>query len=339
MNRRCARMYSIFNIALNSDIPLPELPEIEMADTVINIEAGVDEDSIPKQPAWFHHWETPEGDVSISCAKLHDFYLLRFPELVDFVVSLPGDTVTYFPQAEVPPESIRHLLLDQVIPRILGQKGQLILHAAAVMMAEGQAIAFLGDSGWGKSTIASSFYKHGARLITDDCLLVETGANSIYCTPNYYGLRLFNDSAKAIFSKQYSFSDVSHYSQKKRVVLCGDEVKDTPSQVKLDAIFLLSDPTQQILPKKVTIKPVRGASEMMELIKQMFVLDVTDKKLVARQFENVGKFITGDLAIYRLDYPRDHSSLPIVRNAVHDILNRKSVLSHSVDVPSGQEVS
>ena len=78
---------------------------------------------------------------------------------------------------------------------------------------------------------------------------------------------------------------------------------------------------------------------MMALIKQMFVLDVTDKKLITRQFENVARVVTANLAIYRLNYPHDHSLLPTVRNAVQDILDRKVDLSLREDTPLGRDVS
>ena len=313
-------MYGIFNIALDSDISLPELPEVDMADTVISIHAGVDAKSIPEQPSWFHHWETPEGDVSISCAKLSDSYLLRFPDLVDFVISISCGTVTYFPQTEIPAETIRHLLLDQVIPRILGQRGQLILHAAAVVMPDGQAIAFLGDSGRGKSTLASSLHHNGARLITDDCLLLEEIGGQVVAIPNYYGLRLFNDSATAIFGEQSGDSPVAHYTAKKRLQLPDRIEPESATGFRLIAIFFLTDPDEYIECDFVQINPIKGVEEIMTMIEQAFLLDITDKSLIARQFNVVGRLVSSGIKIYQLEYPRKHSMLPHVCSRIEDIL-------------------
>ena len=313
-------MYGIFNIALDSDIPLPELSEVEMADIVITIQAGVDVNSIPEQPSWFHHWETPEGAVSISCAKLSDSYLLRFPKLVDFVISISFDTVTYFPQVEIPAETIRHLLLDQVIPRILGQRGQLILHAAAVVMPEGHAIAFLGDSGKGKSTLASSFYHNGARLITDDCLLLEEIDGQVVVIPNYYGLRLFNDSVNAIFGEQPGNSPVAHYTTKKRLQLPQRIGADPEKGFRLTSIFLLTDAGENIEYDFVQINPIKGVEEIMTMIEQAFLLDITDKPLIAHQFKVMGRVVSSGINIYRLEFPRKHSMLPQVRSRIEDIL-------------------
>ena len=315
-------MYAVFNIALDSEIPLPELPELETADTVIKVQAGVDAGSIPEQPSWFHHWENPEGAISISCAKLGEFYLLRFPELVDFIISIPANTISYFPRKGIPPETIRHLLLDQVLPRILGQKGKLILHAAAVVTPEGHAIAFLGDSGKGKSTLASSFHHNGARLITDDCLLLEIIDGQVVAIPNYYGLRLFNDSATAIFGEQPDSSPVAHYTQKRRLQLPSSITHEPETSFRLTSIFLFTDTDTDtdIEHDPVQINPIKGAEKIMAMIKQAFLLDITDMSLISRQFKDIGRLMSSDIKIYQLGYPRQHSMLPHVRSRIEDIL-------------------
>lgn len=313
-------MYAIFDIALDSDIPLPELPEIETAKTIISIRAGKTPDTIPKQPDWFHHWEDPDGEVCISIAKLRDGYLLRFPELADIVLSQCGDSLRYFPQPDIPVESIRHILLDQMIPRILGQRGRLVLHAAAVVMPEGQAIAFLGASGMGKSTLASSFHQNGARLITDDCLLLDEREKQLIAIPNYYGLRLSDDSATALFGDQSTRSPVAHYTSKSRLQLPSYSQPEPEAGRRLNAIFLLSDIDNNNEQERVHIHPIKGANELMAMIEQTFTLDLSDKPLVARQFNNMGRLISSEVNVYRLEYPRKHEMLPLVRSRISDIL-------------------
>lgn len=312
-------MYGIFNIALDSDIPLPELPEVELAKSIIRIQAGEDASCIPAQPEWFHHWETPEGEVSILCAKLTDAYLLRFPKLVDFTISMSCDTVLYFAKPDIPVATIRHLLLDQVVPRILGQRGYLILHASAVVMPGGQAIAFLGHSGRGKSTLASSFHHHGARLITDDCLLLEEVGGHIVAIPNYYGLRLFTDSATAIFGEQSGDSPVAHYTTKKRLQLSSKGRADSKAASRLTTVFLLADAGEDGEPL-VRINKVKGIETIMTMIEQSFLLDITDKPLIARQFTELGRFLSSGINIYQLIYPRQHAMLPQVRSKIEEIL-------------------
>lgn len=156
-------MYYIFDISLDSDIHLPELPEGSTRETIIKIKSGTGIMNEQYEPEYFHEWQDADSEICMLSAKIEDNYLLRFPELVDFLISTSGDTVFYFPEPNIPEETIRHLILDQIIPRILGQQGQLVLHASAVQLPDGKAIVFLGDTGWGKSTIASSFHENGKK--------------------------------------------------------------------------------------------------------------------------------------------------------------------------------
>lgn len=203
-------MHQIFDIALDSDISLPELPEACKVDASIRVQLGTEELRLTLDPIWFHDWKDANDKICMSCGYLENGYLLKFPGFVEFVISGSGNTIYYLPETDIPEETIRHLILDQVVPRVLGQQGRLVLHASAVSLPGRKSVAFLGNSGWGKSTMASSYHENGAYLITDDCLLIDTRESVVQVIPNYYGLRLYADSARAIFGQQDKFSNVAH---------------------------------------------------------------------------------------------------------------------------------
>lgn len=311
-------MYRIFDISLDCDIHLQELPKSDGADRIISIQLG-SEDLMEKGDLhWLHEWQDSNGEVIIMCAKINSNYLLRFPNLMDFLISLSGDKIIYLPAPGVPEETIRHLILDQVIPRVLGQLGNIVLHASAVQIPSGPVIVFLGETGWGKSTLASSYYDSGSRLITDDCLLIRLIHNSIYCIPNYLGLRLYPDSTEAIFKTNKQFMSVSHYSSKKRLILHEMDDVDLYESVPVSAIFLLSDPDNHDS-DDISVERIYGADELMSLIEQSFLLDVTDKQLIKRQFRTASEIIEVSPVLYRLSYPRKYEMLEEVRNTVKTI--------------------
>jgi len=41
------------------------------------------------------------------------------------------------------------------------------------LLENSRSVAFLGNSGFGKSTLASSFHRNGVYLIDDDCILLN----------------------------------------------------------------------------------------------------------------------------------------------------------------------
>ncbi len=134
-------------------------------------------DGPPAEPmgtGWRHHWHSDVGDLTLSLATSGDGFLLRFPGLADFVISRDTRRIAAWPPRKPTTRPCIHLLLDQVLPRLLGHLGRLVLHASAVEV-DGRAIAFAGQTGRGKSTLAASLHQAGCPLLCDDALIVAAG--------------------------------------------------------------------------------------------------------------------------------------------------------------------
>ncbi|MGB3541476.1 hypothetical protein [Rubrivirga sp.] len=70
------------------------------------------------------------------------------------------------------PKYASAVITGELFSVVLRQRGLLVLHGSAVAR-DGVAIGFVGDSGWGKSTLAATLIKRGWRLLTDDLLVVD----------------------------------------------------------------------------------------------------------------------------------------------------------------------
>jgi hypothetical protein len=79
----------------------------------------------------------------------------------------------------------------------LTQRGLLVLHASCVAQGD-RAIAFLGGSGWGKSTLASAFHQHGYRLITDDVMALRLDTGIPQVVPSFPEVKLLPDAMAAV---------------------------------------------------------------------------------------------------------------------------------------------
>ncbi|MCF6311092.1 MAG: hypothetical protein L3J39_01450 [Verrucomicrobiales bacterium] len=314
-------MYQIFDILVDCYLPLFELPKIKQGSVSLKINLSPNAQYKFADLVWQNHWYSEEKQIAISSTRKGDgSYLIRYVNLADFHVSAALDSIVVHPAAGTNQETIRHLLLDQLIPRILGQRGKLILHASAVTFQNDSSIAFLGSSGWGKSTIASSFAQHGFDLISDDCLQLDTINEKIIGIPAYTGTRLFPDSIEALYPQPPDFSPVCHYSEKKRL--------HTPpyshcSQRAITAIFLLNDPADQNHSTVITIEPVKGAASLMTLIKRCFLLDMKDIKIAAKLFKKAAQAQANGLDIYSLSYPRDYDKLADLRTEILSTINQQ----------------
>lgn len=310
--------FRVFDVVLSSDI---ELPELELSDTLaadfwLTIApatgqvAGYD---------WFHHWyrDDEKTKMDSSIARVPGGYRFRFMGQADFVILEDCRRIVCEPCPGTPIETVRHLFLDHVLPRILGQRGELVVHASAVELAAGEGIAFVGKSGWGKSTLASSFRENGARFVGDDCLRLNVRNGKLIGTPAYGGARLWGDSLDALFPGGVSSAPVSHHNSKRRIGF--DETRKT-GETAFKALFFLQDP--ECVPcDGIRIETMSGASAMVELIKRSFLLDVKSGVSAATQFDAIGEILATRPLFYTLQYPRDYAWLPAVRQGILDTVS------------------
>jgi hypothetical protein len=239
--------------------------------------------------------------------------MLQFPNLADFQISSNTKEIICYPIPETPQETIRHLLLDQVLPRCLAHQGRIMVHASAVRLEQG-LILFLGDSGVGKSTIAGNFHQAGNPMVSDDCLMLKMGKTGIKAIPTYGGLRLWEDSLEVLFPPEQEVDQVAHYSTKKRVAL--DE-KDTLKLMKglpVLAMFVLA-PRDPASGSDITLEHLSNREAFIALMKQSFQLDVLDMKRMTRHIRALGRIVPR-IPAYRLSMPHDYALLPLARRKI-----------------------
>ena len=287
--------YAIFDLTVASDIPFEELIE-DRRDAVLTVSRGW---NFPDARYRFvHDWESEAGQVDLSLGVAGDSYALRFPGLAAFAVE--GDHITCYPLTEDLPEyTLRHLLLDQVIPRWLGHRGELVLHASAINLPGRGAVLFVGDSGVGKSTLAAALTDgDGARaeLLADDCVLVYPGPPASVVA-SYAGLRLYPDSIAA--TGRSPDQPVSHYTAKQRV-----QHRIRHQATPLKAICLLESGGPQQIERSGT------AADLMALLRQAFVLDVTDMAHHQSGFVAIRQLVEQDVPVWRVELEHDHARLP-----------------------------
>lgn len=115
---------------------------------------------------------TPGGRVAVLTSHHPEAgYLITAPEYGRHLVSPDGTLVRCAPAA-IPPERWQGVLVGQALPIVATLQGLEVFHASAVVIG-GQAVAFTGPSGIGKSTLATGLLLAGARFFSDDVLALE----------------------------------------------------------------------------------------------------------------------------------------------------------------------
>jgi len=309
--------YKICGYTFRSNIPLPEVVPGDEGQPEFTFQLCVEPKDFSEACHWLNHWYSLDGSIWLAFARLEAGYLLRFPALADFVVSADARTVCCYLRDHCPPETMRHLLLNQVIPILLSHLGKLVLHASACATPQG-VMAFMGMTGTGKSTLAASFGLQGFSVLTDDCLLVEQQDEVIMTVPSYPGLRLWPETVTALFEHEPVLQPLAHYTDKKRLLFEQDHFDGSLS---LSAIYVLTQPENIQDIAGVTINPLLASEALLETVKHTFQLDLTDREKLGRAFRQYA-WLAKSVPFFRLAFPRDHAVLSAVNTAILNHLDQ-----------------
>jgi hypothetical protein len=300
--------YRIFGLLLDCDVPLPELPRARRRSPDITVRLGAPP-RVPRDWAWIDRWDREDGVPWLRIGRRDDRWLLRFPGLADFVVTVQDGAVACRARTGVPARTIRHLLLDQVVPLALSTRGYVLLHASAVLTPQG-ALLFAGPSGSGKSTLAFGLAEAGCPLLSDDVVRIDVNGpeRPVMATPAYPGARLWPDVLDA-FRVGARGRRLAHYSPKRRV---------PPRTIRADRRLPVARVYLLETAPALEVREVPARDALVALLKQTYRMDVSNQAEEHRHFDTLASLCAA-VPIRELAYPRAFDSLDeVVRTVMAD---------------------
>jgi hypothetical protein len=174
--------YYVFGLRVRSALPLPELIPAADGDVVdVTISCG----PVPRPSG-------AEGGLSLVDGAL----VLVVPGVARYRIER-GKSIIVEPEPGVADRNVRLYLLGSAFGALLHQRGLLPLHANAIEIG-GKAVAFMGASGEGKSTLAAWFHDRGYRIVADDVCVVRVAPDGrAYAAPGQQRLRLWKQALDA----------------------------------------------------------------------------------------------------------------------------------------------
>lgn len=206
-----SRSQSAYGLRISSDLALPELGA-ETAGVVadVTIRLGV----IDRPPLEID----PDANGAFQSAP--DEVYFYYPVAGKFLVRA-GCEVTVEPGPGVDEATLRFFILGVTMGVLLHQRGTLALHASAVAV-DGGAVAFLGQSGEGKSTMAARLHQRGHNLLTDDILALDLGiADLPQAWPGFSQLKLWPDTVSDLGIDPEALPTLMSISEKRAYRLQG----------------------------------------------------------------------------------------------------------------------
>jgi hypothetical protein len=96
-------------------------------------------------------------------------------------------------------------IVSEPLGILLFQRGDILLHASAVKLPNGDGIVFMGEPGAGKSTTAAAFVKAGCNIISDDLVDIRLINGKPFLIPSFPQIKLWKKSVEGL---GYSYNEV-----------------------------------------------------------------------------------------------------------------------------------
>jgi hypothetical protein len=279
--------YRLGPFFLESEIPLPELPELDAptahdpATPHATIRIAPVPQSIPDVVAHETRWFASR-----------DEYLLRVPNVANFLVR-NGREVLVEPAPNALPLDIRAYLLSPIFSTLCHQAGMYSLHASSIRSGEGVA-AFLGDSGAGKSTLAASLAQRGYSVVSDDICLLDPQPRDLnlpgdtLVVPVAPSLKLWRSALEALGQSPESLTRVFSTDDKYRLKLPNLTAPHQPAtrnlqpatpHFPLTQIFFLEwSDTPDEPPSIIPIHGAAALTRLMEFTHYDYLMKATGRK-------------------------------------------------------------
>ena len=259
----------------------------------------------PLPVAPYDRWITPDGEETAQFHRVPEGFLLRFPGHADFLVPHGPLPVPCWPIPGSDRAHIDHLFENSVLPLIGNHAGGLFMHGSAVAIGD-KAVAFLGLSRRGKTTLAGAFARAGHPFLAEDMLALEATASGYDLLPGKGVLRLFADSADHLLGHP-SGGDTDG----KALLEASTKLPHRRAKMPLSAMFVLGPGDVE----GVQVDALAPAEALAQIIPHSFILDVEDRLRLRAHFDRVGALAEA-VPCLALDYPRRFSELEGVISAV-----------------------
>jgi hypothetical protein len=274
----------------------------------IRMRAAAPQRPLPDLP--FHEYRVRDTSWA-QFYRVATGFLLRFPDVVDIVISRDASYAEATPVPDVPAALVEHVLLNQVTPLAQSGQGATVLHASAVIVDE-VSVAFLGPSGRGKSTLAANFACNGYPFIAEDALQLDLARSDIVAIPGHPSIRLRPDAESAVFAGDASLAQREETLSKTRFASgCALPFRSDPA--KLHCVFVLGCETVQ----EPFVAQVSPSEALHQLIRNSFLLEVDDRTAMASHFAHLAD-VAERVPVFQLEFPRRFEVLAAVRQTVID---------------------
>jgi len=244
----------------------------------------------------------------------------RWTNLFEFLVAPDARRIQARTLADVEDEALLAYLLVDALSFSMVRLGWEPLHATAVATDRGMA-AFLGNSGAGKSTLAAAFVRNGARLVTDDMLILTCESSRWHAQPGPPRIKLYRDMALQVFGTDHNGIPMNSATEKLIVPL--DSRHAIAVAAPVTGLYIVDD-ADCAASRDVAIDHLSRARAFPAVLAHTAAHYPSEPDRLRRQLDFAAHLVR-DVPVRKLAYARNREGMLRARDAVLADLGRSIV--------------
>lgn len=302
-------VYSAFGLRVRADDALPGLvprPGGDGADVSIWLRGtpdAFDEDRWRDAAAPVYvsadrdEWGRPV--LTVDRRGADGVYRLRYADGIAFLVDRAGREIRATWPEPWTVDDVATYLVGSVFAFALRLRGITCLHASAAAV-EGRAVVFVGALGAGKSTLVAALARRGYPVISDDVVALGATGEGHVVHPGPPRIRLWPDSARALFGSTDALPRLTPSWDKRFVDLTRGPYRREERALPLAAIYFLDDRGPDAAAPRLEWLP--PAAALLALVANTQANRLLDARMRAQEFPCLGRLVAS-LGVRRLVPP------------------------------------
>lgn len=214
----------------------------------------------------------------------------------------------------------KRLPFEEMIPWVRGPllgyvlrlQGACSLHASAVARG-GQALAFVGEVGAGKSAMAAALARRGFAAVSDDVLRVEAGSGGAVVYPGYPNICLWPESVAMLCGSDDALPRIIPGWNKRFLDVSGDGHTFAGGPLPLGAIYVLANRVNDKSAPR--IEKLAGDQRLLLLASNAYASWLADAAARARDFKTFAA-LAANVPIRRIVPHANASQLPALLDMI-----------------------
>jgi hypothetical protein len=291
--------YAVFGLFLRCNLAIPELmplqPELTPSpldssdEPVVSVylnsspQASALDPTTPEELSYANSYKDESGEPALQIWKAAGSRYLRLAYFdgSQFWLDREGTEVWGTWPANLTLEDAATYLLGPVLGLLLRMRGVTCLHASAVAFG-GNAVAFVGSEGAGKSTTAAALARRGHAILSDDVVALAERNGSFFIHPAYPYLCLWPESVESLYGSAEALPQFSANYEKRCLSLGKQEVQFAEQALPLAAIYILGERRGDPAPLVEELTPQKA---FLALVANTFATNTLDSDMRAKEFE------------------------------------------------------